>query len=47
MRTKDYTVVEFRQAWRIAEGAYWREAVIRRANGVLRLAYVFDGRLGQ
>lgn len=44
---RGYTVVEQRQAWRIHDGAYWRESVIRRRDGVLRLAYVFDGYLGE
>lgn len=42
-----YTVIELRQAWRLIEGRYFREALVLRADGALRLFLIPDGRMGE
>lgn len=46
-RMKPFTVLEYRQAWHIRNGRYFREAVVRRADGALRLFLIPDGKVGE
>lgn len=46
MTIDGYRILEFRQAWHIRDGRYWREAIARRADGALRLILLPDGHLG-
>lgn len=46
MTIHGFTILEFRQAWHIRDGRYFREAVARRADGSLRLILLPDGHLG-
>lgn len=41
-RRPSYTVLEWRQTWHILEGSHYREAVVRRADGELRLFWIRD-----
>ena len=48
MKTRPrYEVLERRQAWRIVGRTYYREAVVRRADGAIRLFLIPDGKLGE
>ena len=49
MRTKrpEFTVLEYRQRWHVVGERVYREAVVRRADGELRIFLMPEGRLGE
>lgn len=47
MSNQGFTVLERRQAWRIIRGTYYRETVVRRMDGALRLFLIPDGKVGE
>lgn len=42
-----FKVLEYRQAWELRDGRWFRHAVVRRADGELRRYLLPDGRFGQ